>query len=178
MADQPGCRSAVRERHLQRVGDELGAHVVGHAPADDPAAVEVLDGDQVQPALPRSEVGDVGDPDPVGRRRGEVAVDEVLADANPGDPDRGAPALAADHPADGGLAHQALHALASDALAVAEHQLGMNPGRPVDLTIGLVDLTDALGQPGVPERTPRRRPKLPGVIARAADAEHPAQGAD
>ena len=34
--DQPGRRAAVRERHLQGVVDELGAHVIGHAPADDP----------------------------------------------------------------------------------------------------------------------------------------------
>ena len=52
MADQPRCRAAVRERHSQRVGDELGAHVVGHAPADDPAAVEILHRDEIEPALP------------------------------------------------------------------------------------------------------------------------------
>ena len=28
--DQPGRGPALRERHLQRVGDELGAHVIGH----------------------------------------------------------------------------------------------------------------------------------------------------
>src|SRR3954451_23052894 len=36
--DQPRLWPALRERHPQRVGDELGAHVIGHAPADDPAA--------------------------------------------------------------------------------------------------------------------------------------------
>ena len=54
MPDQPGLGPALRERHLQRVGDELGAHVIGHRPADDPAAVDVLHGDEVQPALPAS----------------------------------------------------------------------------------------------------------------------------
>jgi hypothetical protein len=48
------------ERHLERVGNELCAHVVGHRPADDAAAVEVLPGDQVEPALPGAQVGDVG----------------------------------------------------------------------------------------------------------------------
>jgi hypothetical protein len=56
----------VGERHLEGVGDELGAEVVGHRPADDPAAVEVLDGDEVEPSLPGAQVGDVGDPAAVG----------------------------------------------------------------------------------------------------------------
>jgi hypothetical protein len=33
--DQSGRGPALRERHLQRVDDELGARVIGHAPADD-----------------------------------------------------------------------------------------------------------------------------------------------
>src|SRR3954451_13552258 len=110
MPDQPRLRAALGERHLQRIADELGAHVIGHAPAHDPAAVEVLDADEVEPALPGSEVGDVGDPDPVGRLGGEGAIDEVLADPNAGDADRGAPAPAPDQTRDVGLAHQALHA--------------------------------------------------------------------
>jgi hypothetical protein len=64
--DQPGCRPALGERHLQSIGDELGAHVIGHRPAHDPARVEVLDAD--------SEVGDVGDPAAVRGAGGEVAV--------------------------------------------------------------------------------------------------------
>jgi hypothetical protein len=90
--DQPGRRLALRERHLERVGDQLGAHVIGHAPADDPAR-DVLHRDQVEPALPGSEVGDVGDPEPVGRRGQEGAVDEVLADADAGHADRRPAAL-------------------------------------------------------------------------------------
>jgi hypothetical protein len=77
VSDQPRLRAALGERHLQRICDELGAHVIGHAPADDPAAEEVLDGDRVQPPLSGAQVGDVGDPDPVGRHGGERAIDEV-----------------------------------------------------------------------------------------------------
>jgi hypothetical protein len=43
--DQPGRRPAVRERHLQRIADQLGAHVIGHRPAYDAARIDVLDGD-------------------------------------------------------------------------------------------------------------------------------------
>ncbi len=60
--DQPARGAAVREGHLRRVDDELCAHVVGHGPPDDPARVEVLDGDEIQPALLGPEVGDVGHP--------------------------------------------------------------------------------------------------------------------
>jgi hypothetical protein len=77
-------RVPARQRHRQRVADELGAHVIGHAPADDREAVEVLHGDEVQPALPGSEVGDVGDPAAVRRARGEVTIKQVV-----GDPDAG-----------------------------------------------------------------------------------------
>jgi hypothetical protein len=58
--------------------------VIGHAPADDPTAVEVLDGDEVQPALPGSEVGDIGDPAAVRANGGELAVQEVPATLTPG----------------------------------------------------------------------------------------------
>jgi hypothetical protein len=36
--------------------------VIGHLPADDPTAVGVLDGGEVEPPLPCPEVGDVGEP--------------------------------------------------------------------------------------------------------------------
>jgi hypothetical protein len=75
MPDQSRRRAAVRERYLERVDDQLGAHVVGHRPAGDPPRVEVLDGGQVQPALPGPEVGDVGDPDAIRAVGGEGAIE-------------------------------------------------------------------------------------------------------
>src|SRR3954469_17779946 len=48
---QAGARPAAVQGHLERVDDELGAHVLGHAPADDPPAVGVLDGGEADPAL-------------------------------------------------------------------------------------------------------------------------------
>jgi hypothetical protein len=105
-----------------------------------------LDGRQVEPALPGSEVGDVRDPEPVQALSGERAVDEVFADADPGHADRRAPAPAPDQAADLGLAHQALHALAPDTLAVGEHELGVDARGPVDAAELLVDLGDPDGQ--------------------------------
>lgn len=37
--------------HLERVDDELAAHVLGHRPADDHPQERVLDGCEVEPAL-------------------------------------------------------------------------------------------------------------------------------
>jgi hypothetical protein len=102
--------------------------------------------DQVEPALPRSEVGDVGDPQPVRGGRQERAVDEVLADPNARDADGGPATLRRPQAGQAGLAHKTLDALAADPLAVGEHKFGMDPGRSVDLAVGLVDLADALEQ--------------------------------
>src|SRR5215210_8081108 len=66
------------------------------------------------------------------------------------------PPLAPDHAGDAGLTHQPLHALAPHLDAVAHAQLGMDPGRPIDLAVLAVDLADALGQPRILER-PRGR---------------------
>jgi len=111
MPDQPRRRPATRERHLQSVGDQFGAHVIGHGPAHDPAAGEVLDGDEVPPALPGSEVGDVSDPQPVRRGGQKRAVDEVLADPDAGNTDRRSAALGGPQAGDRGLTHEALDAL-------------------------------------------------------------------
>ena len=64
--------------------------VLEDAPTDDPAAVGVLDGRQIQPAFPRAQVGDVRDPEHVLTLGSKVAFDEVVGDANARDADRGA----------------------------------------------------------------------------------------
>jgi hypothetical protein len=64
--------------------------VVGHAPADDPAAGEILHRDEIEPALPGPQIGDVGDPDAVGGGSREGAVEEALSDADAAHPDRAA----------------------------------------------------------------------------------------
>jgi hypothetical protein len=165
MPDQPRRRPALGERHLQRIADQLGAHVIGHAPADDPAAEDVLDGDEVQPALPRLEVRDVGDPQAVRRGGQEGAIDEVLADADAWHPDRRPAALSGHEPGQAGLAHEALDALFADANAVDHGQLGVDARRPVDLPVVFVDLTDALQQPLVLALAGRRLALCPGVKA-------------
>ena len=48
--DRPLGRAALDEGHIERVGDELGAHVVGQRPAHHPAGGQVDNGGQVGPA--------------------------------------------------------------------------------------------------------------------------------
>ncbi len=60
--------------HHQRVGDQLGAYVVGHRVTDDLLQITIQHGRQIQAALPRRNVGDVADQFRPGRRRGEVPI--------------------------------------------------------------------------------------------------------
>ena len=58
---------------LERVQDDAGGHRGGGPPAEDPAGVGVDDERDVDPARPGRDIGQVGHPQPVRRRRGEVA---------------------------------------------------------------------------------------------------------
>jgi len=69
--------TAVPDRHLQRVDDQLRAHVLGHRPPDDAAAEAVQHDRQVEPALAGAVPGDVGDVEPVRCVGPEVALDQV-----------------------------------------------------------------------------------------------------
>src|SRR3954466_4915416 len=78
--DQAGFRPAALQGHDQRVHAQPGPQVIRHRPADDLARGQVLDRGQVQPALVRRQVGDVGQPDRVGPLGDEVAVEQVRRD--------------------------------------------------------------------------------------------------
>jgi hypothetical protein len=129
MMNRPVGRPAPPNGHLERVDHQLGTHVIGHAPADDPTAVGVLHRREIQPALPRAQVGHVGDPEHVRRGRREVTVDEVIGDPDARHADRGAAAPAALQPGDAGRSHQPLHPLAPDPNAVRQAQVGMDARR-------------------------------------------------
>src|SRR5438132_5178529 len=59
-------RSALRDGHVERGQDELGAEVGFHCPADDPATPRVEHDGEIQEAGPRRDVRDVRDPQPIG----------------------------------------------------------------------------------------------------------------
>jgi hypothetical protein len=50
---EAGLGPATSDGHLQRVGDELSAHVLGHRPPHDPPAEGVLDGGKIEPSFRR-----------------------------------------------------------------------------------------------------------------------------
>ena len=78
---QQGIRLAASpDRHDQRVGDELRRHAGAHRPADHPAREQIDDGGHIEPALRGPDVGEVGNPLPVGSRCFEAAVEHIGSD--------------------------------------------------------------------------------------------------
>src|SRR3954453_130347 len=178
MVDQPQLRLAPGERHPQRVDDELRAHVVGHRPADDLAREGVLDRGQIEPAFPGRHVGDVGDPEAVRLCWPELALDEVVADANTGNADRRLALALWNQCGDSGLAHQALDALLADSHAVRHAQLGVDSRRAVDRAVLRMDLLDELAELAVPASALAGTAVAPVVVARARDAEQATTNGD
>ena len=164
--DHPRIRPAASERHRERVHDQLLAHVVGHAPADDPPGERVLDGREVQPPLPGPQIAEVSDPKDIRRVGAELALHEIISDPHAGHSYRGTPALARHKPRDAGVAHQPLNTLAANVDPVRDPQLRVDPRSAVHATVLRVDHLDLLDQERVRERPVRRRARRPVVVAR------------
>ena len=99
-------------------------------PADDPAAVEVHDGGQIEPALIGLDISNICEPDPVRRGSHEVAIEQVRGDR------KLVPAIGGPHPAgprhdgpDTVMAHQSLDAAAAHPAALGL-QLDVNARAP------------------------------------------------
>lgn len=60
---RPGLRQAIGKRHTRRRAEGLGAQVLAHRPADDPAAPDVQHHRQEEEARPGRHVGDVRHPE-------------------------------------------------------------------------------------------------------------------
>lgn len=147
-----GAEAAGSERHPQGVEDEVRPHVSGELPADDPAAPRVDDeGEETHP-LPGAQVGEIGDPETVGARRGEVALDQIGAPPSARILSGGAPGLAAALGAlDPARPHQPPDAVAADLLAGPQQRL---PGAAIAVggVVPGVDLGDPLEQALVGDR--------------------------
>jgi hypothetical protein len=151
-------RSARSGRSTMR---RLVTYVVSHRPANDQARKRVLDGGEVQPALPSAQVGDVREPQHVRRVRPKPTLDQIVSDPHAGQTDRGPPTLLGDQPGQAGVPHQPLDPLTADVDPVRDPQLHMDPPSAIRATVLQVDLSDPLGQPRVRERPARRRAHLP-----------------
>jgi hypothetical protein len=173
-----GAGAATRERHPQRVKDEVGAHVPRELPADDPAAVDVDDEGEEHHALPAAQVAEVRHPQPIGGRGGEVAVHAVRWADRGRIRHRGPPRLAAALSAlDPVRAHQPLDAVAADGDAVAP-QRQPRAAVAVAVVVGGVDALDLLEQPRVPHRSSRRPAGLALVVSGRRHAQHSADRLD
>src|SRR5690349_13412774 len=102
--------------------------MVGDGPADDAPGGEVDHGGEVEPALPRVDVGDVAAPAGVDRGRvdGEVALDKVRADRRGRVRDGGRPPPAWALAAQTGGAHQPGHPFTAVAVS-GGGEFGVDP---------------------------------------------------
>ncbi len=75
--DEPDRRPPARDRHRERVDDQLRLEIVAHRPADDPARAHVHHDSQEQVTLERRHGGQVGEPEPVRSLGREATLDQV-----------------------------------------------------------------------------------------------------
>lgn len=79
MMNKTGCRALPLCSHYQCCQRQLGSHMIAQGPTDDLARRQIKDRLQRQPALAGSDVGDIGQPDPVRRGRREALTEQVLS---------------------------------------------------------------------------------------------------
>jgi hypothetical protein len=149
-----------------------------HRPADDPAAEEVLHGDQIQPALAGADLLDVRTPHAVRGVGPKIAADEVAERLDALHGHRAALATPTVGALQAHLRHQARHALLTDPDPLpTQHRVHARAA--VAATARGMNLTDPLGQPRIRQRTIRRRPPGPRPVPGLRDAEQLAlQGDD
>ena len=127
-------RASVVKSLFQGIEDETGMRGAADPPANDTPGECIDDKRHIHKALPGRDIGEVGDPEHIRRRRPELAVDAVqwagcrpVADRRP---DR----LAADHALQADDPHQPLHRAAGNS-ASFPLQLPPDLARTVDLEI-------------------------------------------
>ena len=175
---ETGIGVALGNGHVECVQDQFGAQVLGHRPAHHPTRERVQDHREVQPALAGALLGDVSNPQPVRPGRHEVALHQVRCWRGVRVATRGAAAPAAMHALQAVLAHQPGDALAADVDVQAQTQLGVDTRCAIGPTAARVNGADLLGEVGVVQGPPRRRPSGPGVVAGACHTQHAAQSGD
>lgn len=156
-------------------GGTCQRHVASRSelPADDPPRVSVHDHGQIAPASGAPEVGDVADPDLVGRCRLEL--EDAVRDRTEEPSDARCPPVEASRAGLHALVtHQPHHALASDTHTLASEH-GMDPWAAVRSSARLEDLVDAGEQALVAECAVAGWPRAPCVVAGAGHAVVAAQ---
>jgi hypothetical protein len=99
--------------HVQSLQNQLGAQMGRHRPADDPAAPGIHHHRQVQESCPGRDVGDVGHPEPIPARGGEVPLHQIRGGTHLLVPHRGGGPPTTAGPLQTRLTHQASHSFAA-----------------------------------------------------------------
>ena len=140
------------DRHIQRLLAQDALQPLGHRPADDLHRGQILDGGEVEPAFVSWDVGDVSEPDRIGRNGFEVAVEQIGRDR------MGVAAVGGDRhlpPASRWTNAVLSHELGDRALRDAKAaglQLGMDPRRAV---APLASKISRISDPSLPRRATR-----------------------
>ena len=146
---------AAQPGHVQSIGDQLGAQMIGDRPAHHPAGEHIEDDRGIHPALTRAVLGDVGDPEPVRALGTKLTVDQI----RPRRRCRPGPAPAATvHTLEPDQFHAAPDPFAADPPSLPVAQLGVDPTDSVGLARGGVDRGDGVGQLRVIAITDAGRP--------------------
>lgn len=171
MVDQARFGSARLLRHLEGAQDQVRVEHVIHRPTDDVAVEDVDDHAEVEPALTRAVLRDVGDPHAIGRVARELALDVIVVQLVR--VSRAPASLAAVDALQAQQAHQARHTMPSNMLLELVMQLGMDAPGAVRPAAVIEDDLDDLAQRGVGD-VPRGRGALPpGVVAAPGDPQEP-----
>ena len=123
-------RPALSERHVKRCQYQFGAQMSFHRPAHNLAAERVEHHRQVKKAGPGWNVADVGDPQTIGRRRREVALNEIWSGFGGAISHRGGNPSAPAGAIQPRRAHQPRHSLMSH-VAALRLELGVDPWHAV-----------------------------------------------
>jgi len=160
-------RAAAGDRGAQRGHRECGGHAFAGGVADDPVGEHVLDRAAVELPLDRRVFGDVGEPHPVGCRRGEHSLHQVVVHRRAGRLPAATPPLLRGRRPDALVAAEPPHPALTDVVASGLEFVGDEPvaelrvvGVRVDdrvrhVRVGPVPIADRLGAPGVERRRSR-----------------------
>src|SRR5438094_851281 len=170
-------RSALRDGHVERGQDELGAEVGFHRPADDPATPRVEHDGEIQEAGPRRDVRDVRDPQPIGAGRRELAVDEIRGRPRRLVSHRRVERFPTAHALHAGGPHEPGDALAAD-LEAARREFSVDAWCAVRAARHPVNRVDVRRQLPIGPRPRRQRALPPRVVPAGGDTQHAAHGGD
>ena len=167
--NQRAARSSSPHRHQHGIEHELAVNRRPGGPAHDQAREQIHDDGQVEPALPRPNVGDVGHPGLVWPRRGELPLQEIR-DQDRRLADRPAPRAIAVQRAQIGFAHQPRDAMLAAGLA-GFTQIEEDARGAVDAVTRDERRANQAKQPGILLGAVRDRLLQPLVVAARSHAE-------